>query len=83
MPHRSGFQPLSGMAIQIRIADQKLNGQPDIFIRDKSADGLRERLQLFITGDQLAVIITLDAPLRGVHHLREHGVMLREIQFQA
>ncbi|WMJ64836.1 hypothetical protein RBI80_19115 [Klebsiella variicola] len=62
MPHRSGFQPLSGMAIQIRIADQKLNSQPDIFIRDKSADGLRERLQLFITGDQLAVIITLDAP---------------------
>ncbi len=41
MPHRSGFQPLSGMAIQIRIADQKLNSQPDIFIRDKSADGLR------------------------------------------
>ena len=35
------FQPLSGMAIQIRIADQKLNGQPDIFIRDKPADGLR------------------------------------------
>ena len=28
MPHRIGFQPLSGMAIQIRIADQKLNGQP-------------------------------------------------------
>jgi hypothetical protein len=71
------------MAIQIRIADQKLNGQPDIFIRDKSADGLRERLQLFITGDQAAVIITLDAPLRGVNHLREHRVMLREIQFQA
>ena len=42
--HRSGFQPLSGMAIQIRIADRKLNSQPDIFIRDKSADGLRERL---------------------------------------
>ncbi|STT53899.1 Uncharacterised protein [Klebsiella pneumoniae] len=34
MPHRSGFQPLSGMAIQIRIADQKLNGQPCILKTD-------------------------------------------------
>ena len=68
MPHRSGFQPLSGMAIQIRIADQKPNGQPDIFIRDKSADGLRECLQLFITGDQLLVFPVIGKVMCVVNH---------------